>query len=197
MPEPMRRRSVGGVIRWLPGGRLLTGEYRWSPGPPFRRPGLRRDGSGRAGCGERASQYGRPHSLTAEPAKPPPGPTGALVGLASAWLGRGVAASSRACWWQRGSPSHPKVRGWGKRLSFGEAGSCLQLLYPGERAAVSASVSRLDVLPPIVRRLVLCPGWDSSRLGIRAWPCRRRACRARGGAALQEEVYLSRATLLQ
>ncbi|XP_003994503.2 protein FAM204A isoform X1 [Prionailurus viverrinus] len=30
MPEPMRRRGVGGVIRWLPGGRLLTEEKMWS-----------------------------------------------------------------------------------------------------------------------------------------------------------------------
>ncbi|XP_045295056.1 protein FAM204A isoform X2 [Leopardus geoffroyi] len=30
MPEPMRRRGVGGVIRWLPGGRLLTEEEMWS-----------------------------------------------------------------------------------------------------------------------------------------------------------------------
>lgn len=65
------------------------------------------------------------------------------------------------------------------------------------RAAVNGSVSGLDVLHPNLRRLVLCPGRDSSRLGIGVWHCRRRACRVPGRAAQQEEVYLSRATLLQ
>ena len=161
------------------------------------RPGLRCDGFGKAGCGERGSQRGWPHSLSAEPSNPLAGPAGESAELASALLGPGVAAPSPSCWWERGSPSHPSQseRGWGDRLWIRETVSCLQLLYPEESCSQwECQQARRPTSESAALSSV--PGGDSSRLGIGVWPCCRKACRVTGCAAKQEKVYLSRATLL-
>lgn len=123
------------------------------------------------------------------------GPTGALARLASTLPGRGAAAPSRACWWERGSPPHPSQskRGeetfsWGNPLLF-------TITEPWEGVATNESVIRLDVLPQNRRRLVPCPGRVLPVWGP-ACGAAASACGGADRAAQQEKVYLSRATLL-
>lgn len=70
-PQPIGR-DVGAnekalcwqVLRWLPGGSVRTGEYGWLWGGFL---GSRETDPGKAGCQDRGSKCGRPHSLSAEP----------------------------------------------------------------------------------------------------------------------------------
>lgn len=130
-------------------------------------PGLRCDGPGKAGCGERGSQRGWPHSLSAEPSNPLAGPAGESAELASALLGPGVVAPSPSCWWERGSSSHlsQSERGLGDRLSVRETVSGLQLLYPEDSCSqwecqqARRPTSEFATLSSVL-------GGDSSRSGI-------------------------------